>query len=93
MSSEPGKYFHTSQYTNERNLDIHYEMTGKEIIDDLPRVDYFIGGLGTTGSTRGAANFIRLNNPNLKNIGVISSKGGFLPGIRNSDEMYEVGSI
>jgi cysteine synthase/rhodanese-related sulfurtransferase len=91
MSSEPGKYFHTTQYTNERNIEAHYEMTGQEIARDLPRVDYFFGGLGTSGSTRGTGQFLKETNPQLKNVGIISSKGGFLPGIRNSDEMYEVG--
>lgn len=91
MSAAPGKYFHTTQYTNERNLEVHYEMTGEEIARDLDRVDYFFGGLGTTGSTRGTGMFLKKQNPGLKNIGIISSKGGFIPGIRNSDEMYEVG--
>ena len=30
-------------------------------------------------------------NPGIKNVGVIASKGQLLPGIRNVDEMYEVG--
>jgi cysteine synthase/rhodanese-related sulfurtransferase len=91
MSAEPGKYFHTSQYTNEKNIAAHYGLTGKEIQDDLGRVDFFIGGLGTTGSSRGAGTFLKEQNPQLKNIGVIASKGHLLPGIRNVDEMYEVG--
>lgn len=91
MSSEPGRYFHTSQYTNHRNLEVHAEMTGEEIAKDLSRVDYFFGGLGTTGSTRGTGETLKKTNANLKNVGIISTKGGFIPGIRNSDEMYEVG--
>lgn len=91
MSAEPGKYFHTSQYTNEKNLTAHYDCTGQEIQNDLGRVDYFIGGLGSTGSTRGAGTYLKEKNPNLKTIGVIASKGQMLPGIRNVDEMFEVG--
>lgn len=91
MSSEPGKFFHTSQYTNQKNTDAHFEMTGAEIAGDLRRVDYFVGGLGTTGSTRGTGQFLQKTNPALKNIGIVSSKNGFIPGIRNSDEMHEVG--
>jgi len=91
MSANPGKYFHTSQYTNENNIVAHYESTGKEITADLGKVDYFIGGLGTTGSTRGAGSALKEANPALKNIGVIASKGNLLPGIRDVDEMYEVG--
>ncbi|MBS2010768.1 MAG: pyridoxal-phosphate dependent enzyme [Cyanobacteria bacterium SZAS TMP-1] len=96
MSANPGKYFHTSQYTNEKNIHAHYHSTGKEIHDDLKaadrgEVDFFIGGLGTTGSTRGSGTYLKEQNRDLKNIGVIASKGHLLPGIRNVDEMYEVG--
>src|SRR5581483_11126804 len=44
MSKEPGKYFHTSQYTNERNIHAHYNTTGQEIFNDVGAIDYFIGG-------------------------------------------------
>ncbi len=92
MSQEPDKYFHTSQYTNIKNLEAHVEMTGKEIAGDLDKVDYFIGGLGTTGSTRGTGEYLKAHNsPNLQSIGVVCVKGGLIPGIRNSDEMHEVG--
>jgi len=96
MSANPGKYFHTSQYTNEKNIDAHYHSTGKEIHDDLKaanagEVDFFVGGLGTTGSTRGSGTYLKEQNKDMKNIGVIASKGHLLPGIRNVDEMYEVG--
>lgn len=91
ISGDPEKYFHTSQFTNEKNVLAHYELTGKEIDRDLKDIDFFFGGLGTTGSTRGAGTFLKERYPNLKNIGVIASKGDLLPGIRNVDEMYEVG--
>jgi hypothetical protein len=51
----------------------------------------FSAGCGTTGSTRGAGEALLEKNAMLKNIGIVSSKNGFIPGIRNSDEMYEVG--
>ncbi len=91
MSAEPGKYFHTTQYTNEKNIQAHYGATGKEIHDDIGNVDYFFGGLGSTGSTRGAGTYLKEKNPEIKTIGVIASKGHLLPGIRNVDEMFEVG--
>lgn len=91
ISVNPDGYFHTSQFTNEKNVEAHYEMTGKEILKDLGHVDFFFGGLGTTGTSRGAGSFLKEQNPNLKNIGVIASKGHLLPGIRNVDEMFEVG--
>jgi cysteine synthase B len=67
-------------------------MTGREIAADLDVVDYFVGGLGTTGSTRGAGEYLKsAGSPQLKSIGIVCTKGGLIPGIRNSDEMHEVG--
>lgn len=84
-------YFYTRQYTNQKNIKVHYETTGREIVEDLSKVDYFIGGLGTTGSTRGTAMYIKEKNPDLQNIGVVSSSEDYIPGIRTINEMWEVG--
>lgn len=92
MAAEPGGWLHPSQYTNDRNVEAHYEGTGREIHDDLGRhVDYLIGGLGTTGSTRGAASFLKTRNPGLRTIGVVADRTGFIPGIRSETEMWDVG--
>ena len=91
VSENPNKYYHTNQYTNLKNPKVHYELTGKEIYDDLGKVDYFFGTLGTTGSSRGTIEYLLEKNKNLKKIGIIAEKGDTIPGIRNKDEMYEVG--
>lgn len=91
VTADPDHYYHPSQYTNTKNVETHYETTGKEIYTDIGDVDYFIGGLGTTGSTRGSAQYLKERNPNLEAIGVVSSKEDFIPGIRSAAEMWEVG--
>ena len=91
VSENSNKYYHTNQYTNSKNPKAHYEHTGKEIYDDLGKVDYFFGTLGTTGSSRGTIEYLLEKNKNLKKIGIIAEKGDTIPGIRNKDEMYEVG--
>ena len=91
VSENPNKYYHTNQYTNLKNPKVHYEHTGKEIYDDLGKVDYFFGTLGTTGSSRGTIEYLLEKNKNLKKIGIVAEKGDTIPGIRNKDEMYEVG--
>ena len=84
VSENPNTYYHTNQYTNLKNPKVHYEHTGKEIYDDLGKVDYFFGTLGTI-------EYLLEKNKNLKKIGIIAEKGDTIPGIRNKDEMYEVG--
>lgn len=92
----PGRWFHPSQYTNERNIEAHRDGTGAEIAADLaaagiPHLDYLVGGLGTTGSTRGTATTLLRHHPGLRTIGVVSDRVDFIPGIRSEREMWEVG--
>lgn len=95
MAKNPGAYHHPSQYTNEKNIDAHYHGTGREIHEDLAAAglgaDYLIGGLGTTGSTRGTATYLRKHHPDLRTIAVVSQRGDFIPGIRSETEMWDVG--
>lgn len=91
ISANPDKYYYPNQYTNLKNPKAHYLHTGKEILEDLGNVDYFFATLGTTGSSRGTIECLKELNSNLIKIGVIASKGDNIPGIRNIDEMYEVG--
>lgn len=92
VKEDPGKSYFPSQFTNPKNPDVHYQTTGKEIIDDLGSIDYFFGGLGTSGSTLGAARRIREEaNPELVTVGICASKNDFIPGIRSLDQMWESG--
>ncbi|WP_433733841.1 pyridoxal-phosphate dependent enzyme [Nocardia sp. CA-129566] len=96
MTRDPDAYYHPSQYTNEKNIEAHHHGTGREIHEDLAadgitRVDYLVGGLGTTGSTRGTATYLRKHNPELRTIAVVSDRSDFIPGIRSESEMWDVG--
>ncbi|WP_280422162.1 pyridoxal-phosphate dependent enzyme [Nocardia carnea] len=96
MAAEPERFRHLSQYTSEKNIAAHQDGTGREIHEDLAaagidRVDYLIGGLGTTGSSRGAGSYLRKFHPELRTVAVVSDRGDFIPGIRSEREMWEVG--
>jgi S-sulfo-L-cysteine synthase (O-acetyl-L-serine-dependent) len=92
VKDDPSKSYFPSQFTNPKNPDVHYQTTGKEIVDDLGSIDYFFGGLGTSGSTLGAARRIREEaNPELVTVGICASKNDFIPGIRSLDQMWESG--
>ncbi|MBH0779172.1 pyridoxal-phosphate dependent enzyme [Nocardia bovistercoris] len=97
MARQPGAYHHPSQYTNEKNIEAHFLGTGREIHEDLTadggpgRIDYLVGGLGTTGSTRGAATYLRKHHPEMRTVGVVSERSDFIPGIRSETEMWDVG--
>lgn len=96
MAAEPNRFRHLSQYTSEKNIAAHHDGTGREIHDDLtaagiPRLDYLFGGLGTTGSSRGAGTYLRARHPALRTVAVVSERADFIPGIRSEREMWEVG--
>lgn len=45
--------FRPNQFSNFDNILAHYETTGKEIIEQLPSVKYFVSGIGTGGTLMG----------------------------------------
>lgn len=90
MRENPNKYFFTDQFANEDNAKIHEITTAKEIDDDIGTPDFFFAGLGTTGSSRGVQNYFA-NRGDMKNVGIVTAGSSHLPGIRNSQEMFEVG--
>ncbi|MFB6591756.1 pyridoxal-phosphate dependent enzyme [Streptomyces diastaticus] len=91
---EPGStHLHTDQYFNERNPEAHEHGTGPEIIKDLDgrAPDWFISGVGTAGSSTGVARALRERDPKVSVVGLVAEKSDFIPGIRNIDEVQEVG--
>ncbi|MDO4759434.1 MAG: pyridoxal-phosphate dependent enzyme [Candidatus Saccharibacteria bacterium] len=91
VAANPDQYYHPNQYTNQLNIQAHYETTGPEILNDLGRVDFVLSALGTTGSSGGVTKYLREQGQNARSIGVIGARGDIIPGIRNRDEMKEVG--
>ncbi len=90
VAENPGKYFHTRQYSNKNNVKAHYE-TGREIFEDIGDVDYFISVLGTSGSSKGISDYLKEKNSRMMTIGVVTSKDSYIPGIRTAAEMEECG--
>jgi cysteine synthase B len=91
INESPSKYFFTNQYFNKKNMEAHIK-TGEEIIKDLNgKIDYFVSGLGTAGSTLGIKNAFKKYGLKTKMIGVIASGLETIPGIRNKKEMLSVG--
>ncbi len=93
LSADESAYLHTDQYYNPLNIEAHQNATGPEIIKDLGGAapDYFIAAVGTAGSSTGSARALRAHDPNVSVIGLVAHKSDFLPGIRNIDEVHEVG--
>ena len=91
VSTQPNQFEYTDQYFNEKNIQTHYENTGKEIIDDLGPIDYFVGPLGTCGSTMGTGMYLKEHSPAIEIVGAVAEAGNWIPGGRNINELWEVG--
>lgn len=92
--TRPGSaHLHTDQYFNERNTQAHASGTGPEIIADLDgrAPDWFIACVGTAGSSTGVARALRARDAGVSVVGLVGQKSDFIPGIRNADEVQEVG--
>ncbi|HBG25372.1 MAG: diaminopimelate epimerase [Bacteroidetes bacterium RIFOXYA12_FULL_40_10] len=87
---DPSAYFHTTQYSNRKNIEAH-KVTGNEILEDIGKVDYFIHVLGTSGSGRGIAQRLSADNNQLKTVGVVTSAESYIPGIRSVTELGSCG--
>lgn len=93
ISESGSAYLHTDQYYNPLNTQAHLDGTGPEIVKDLDgrAPDYFIACVGTAGSSTGVARVLRDTDPGVTVVGLVAAKSDFIPGIRNIDEVHEVG--
>ena len=78
------------QYANEHNKDLHECYTGPSILDAIPNIKIYSGGIGTGGTTLGIVNYIRPRVENFKSIGALCAPGEKIPGVRDLDRLKEV---
>ncbi len=83
-ASDTKKYFRIHQYKDSNNVRAHYETTGPEIWEQVEgRLDYFIVGLGTTGTIVGAGRYLKEKNPKLRIVAVEPTREHKQQGLRN----------
>ncbi len=87
LDDEPEKHYMPNQFENKNNTLAHYETTGPEIFNQTRgAIDFFIAGLGTTGTLMGAGQFLKEQNPEIKIIGVEPVEGHTIQGLKNMNE-------
>lgn len=59
MAAANGDVFLPRQFTNPLNVEAHRRHTGPELIDQVPRVDGFVAGVGTAGTLMGVGLALR----------------------------------
>jgi cysteine synthase B len=88
LAEREPRYFMLNQYANEANPRAHYEGTGAEIADTLPRVDVLVAGLGTGGTLMGAGERLRESFPDVLVAAAEPLQGDLVTGLRSLADGY-----
>jgi cysteine synthase B len=87
LRENPEDYFMPNQFDNENNVLSHYETTGPEIFKQTNgEIDFFVAGIGTTGTIMGVGKYLKERIPDIKIIGVEPIKGHAIQGLKNMNE-------
>jgi [CysO sulfur-carrier protein]-thiocarboxylate-dependent cysteine synthase len=88
LAERDPRFFMLNQYANEANPRAHYEGTGAEIAEALPRVDAFVAGLGTGGTLMGAGERLRESFPDVVVAAAEPLQGDLVYGLRSLADGY-----
>ena len=88
MAGADASYFMPYQYGNEANPRAHYEGTGAEIAEALPRVDALVAGLGTGGTLMGVGDRLRESFPDVVVAAAEPLQGDLVYGLRSLADGY-----
>jgi len=87
VEQEPGRYYMPNQYENPDNILAHVKTTGPEIWEQTAgEVDYFVAGMGTTGTLMGTGRFLKSVKPGVSIVGVEPVMGHAIQGLKNMTE-------
>jgi cysteine synthase B len=87
VEKEPDVYFMPNQFANPNNPLAHYETTGPEIFKQTGgQIDYFVAGMGTTGTLMGISRYLREKVKNVKIIGIEPTPHHAIQGLKNMTE-------
>ena len=87
VEQEPGRFYMPNQYENPDNILAHVRSTGPEIWEQTAgEVDYFVAGMGTTGTLMGTGRFLKSVKPEVSIVGVEPVMGHAIQGLKNMTE-------
>jgi cysteine synthase B len=88
LAEQNPRYHMLFQYANQANPRAHYEGTGTEIAEALPRVDAFVAGLGTGGTLMGCGERLRESFPDVQIVAAEPLQGDLIYGLRSLEDGY-----
>jgi [CysO sulfur-carrier protein]-thiocarboxylate-dependent cysteine synthase len=87
IAADDGAYL-LDQFGSPDNPRCHYETTGLEVLHQVPDIDVFVCGLGTSGTAMGVGRCLKEHNPDIQVVVAEPHPGHTLQGIRSLDDGY-----
>ncbi len=88
ITKYPNLYWFSNQFNNHDNIKAHYNGIATEILSEVNNIDYFISGIGTSGTIMGIAKRFAKDSPKTKIIGLSVPSGYPIQGIQNTEEDF-----
>ncbi|PIZ52332.1 cysteine synthase B [Candidatus Woesearchaeota archaeon CG_4_10_14_0_2_um_filter_33_13] len=82
----PKKYWMSNQFANKHNPLVHYHKTADEIINQVPEINVFVAGMGTSGTLMGTAERLKQHDPSIQIVGAEPELGHKIQGLKNMKE-------
>ncbi|VVB58046.1 Threonine synthase [Candidatus Anstonella stagnisolia] len=83
---EKGKYWMPNQFANVNNPRAHYEGTAREILEQVPDLDVFVAGMGTSGTLMGVSRRLREQERKIRIIATEPQMGHKIQGLKSLKE-------
>ncbi|TQS37116.1 hypothetical protein Golomagni_02420 [Golovinomyces magnicellulatus] len=83
LSEDDPSVFNPNQYENELNWKAHFRWTGPQLLKQLPNMNVFCAGLGTSGTMTGVGMYLKKERPEVFRVGVNNLPCEIVPGTRS----------
>ena len=99
LEEDPETYYMTDQFNNQDNIEAHVTGTGPEIYEQTGgEVDWFVAGMGTTGTLMGVSRYLKGVKTSVSIVGVEPKMGHKEQGLKNMSEaivpgIYELAEL
>lgn len=95
---EREKYWMPDQFANENNPKAHYAGTAQEILQQMPDLDVFVAGMGTSGTLMGVSKRLREQRGNVRIVAAEPQIGHKIQGLKSLKEaivpqIWEEGAV
>lgn len=83
---EKEKYWMPNQFANANNPRAHYEGTAREILEQVPDLDVFVAGMGTSGTLMGVSKRLREGGRKIRIVATEPQIGHKIQGLKSLKE-------